>query len=285
MPVIACPPLPAAMTPFPAKSNSALLILGHGSTEHPRSSSAVRQHAEALRKRQLFAEVHTGFWKEEPHFDAALAQCQRSEEVYVVPAFISEGYFTRQVIPRELGLQGPTTVINGRRVHYCQPVGSHASMTDRLLDRADALATGIDRSQISLIIVGHGTPRDRHSASAIRRQVEKLRAGDTGFAEVTDAYLSQAPFIGEWDQLTRADHVVVVPFFIADGLHSEVDIPVELGLEPGPAKRGASRVRERTVYYAGAIGSDAGIADVILEQVKAFDTDTAANTCGSDAPT
>ena len=32
-----------------------------------------------------------------------------SDEVYVVPAFISEGYFTQQVIPREFGLEGPVT--------------------------------------------------------------------------------------------------------------------------------------------------------------------------------
>lgn len=37
-----------------------------------------------------------------------------ADEVYVVPDFISEGYFTQEVIPREMQLEGPTTRVRGK---------------------------------------------------------------------------------------------------------------------------------------------------------------------------
>ena len=76
--------------------------------------------------------------------------------------------------------------------------------------------------------------------------------------------------------------MVVVPFFIADGLHSYEDIPVLLGIA-GESRGAASanakevfrrnpyRLRGRTLYYASAIGTEPLFADVILDQVAAFD--------------
>ena len=55
-------------------------------------------------------------------------------EVYVVPNFISEGYFTQTVVPRELELNGRITKrSNGQIWRYCEPVGNHSLMTELLL--------------------------------------------------------------------------------------------------------------------------------------------------------
>jgi len=259
------------MNDFPKMTDAALLVLGHGSTENASSSRSVREHADRLRERDLFAEVHVGFWKETPSFRAGL-KAVKSDKVYIVPAFISEGYFTRQVIPRELNLTGRTTQTSDHLLHYCDPVGSHSSMTDRLLERASQMTAGIDPADIDLIIIGHGTPRDSNSSAAVRTQVERIQARDPGYAKITDAYLSEAPLINDWRQFTQSPHVVVVPFFIADGLHSEQDIPEILGLNPPVDGRFAPQtILDRTVHYSQAIGTDPGIADVILEQVLAFD--------------
>src|SRR5271163_4695626 len=115
--------------------DAALLLLGHGSTLNADSSAPTCQHAEEIRRRGAFAEVHVAFWKEEPNFRQALRQTNRSQ-VYVVPNFISSGYFTEQIIPRELGLDGPITHRDGQDIFYCQPVGLHPSMTEALLHRA-----------------------------------------------------------------------------------------------------------------------------------------------------
>ena len=247
------------------KPDSALIIIGHGSTENPDSSAPTFEHADEIRRRGIFAEVACAFWKEEP----SLREVHRmvdSQEVYVVPNFISEGYFTREVIPRELGLHGATTEVNGKTVHYCDPVGIHESMTKLILHRAEEVAEGARPEDTSLFIVGHGTKLNAKSTDAIKAQVALIAEGGHGYAEVLEAYMEEAPFIAKWDELAKSPNVVVVPFFIADGLHSYQDIPVMLGIERELTAAASERevfrenpyhLRARTLFYSSAVGTDA----------------------------
>jgi len=257
--------------------NCALVIAGHGSTQNPDSSSPTLAHARSIREAGIFQEVAVCFWKEEPGFHEVLRVVE-SEVVYVVPNFISEGYFTRTVIPREMGLEGPTTRREGREIHYCDPAGSHAAMTELLMRQAAAVAPGVNPRETSLVIVGHGTGLDANSAEAAKIQSAKI--AETGrYAEVLAAYMEEPPLIAEWDRIASQPNVVVVPFFISDGLHSYQDIPVLLGIraEIGPA---ASRsavfdtnphpLRGRRLFYSGAIGSDPAFSEVITDQVRDF---------------
>ena len=262
-----------------AKPNSALLIVGHGSTENPDSSTPYFEHADEIRQRGLFAEVHCCFWKEEPSMREAFYLID-ADDVYVVPDFISEGYFTQDVIPRELRLTGPTTVVRGKSFHYCLPVGVHRSMTDLILKRAREVAPGITPSETTLIITGHGTGLNQNSTKAIRDQVDLITASNAGYAAVLDAYMEEQPFIAEWDQLSQTPNVVVVPFFISDGLHSFQDIPVMLGIESEVGAAASQRevfrhnphhLRGKMLYYSSAIGTERLLADVILDQVADFD--------------
>lgn len=263
-----------------AKPHAALLIVGHGSTENPDSSDPYFLHAQVLRDRGLFAEVHTCFWKEEPSMREALYMID-AEEVYIVPDFISEGYFTQDVIPREFELTGPTTHVHGKTLHYCKPVGVHPSMTGLLVRRAQEVAPGVPPEQTTLFIVGHGTGLNQNSTKAVRDQAE-LIAKSAPYAAVHDAYMEEDPFIADWDKRSNTPNVVVVPFFIADGLHSYQDIPVLLGIEAEPGEAASQRevfrrnpyqLRGRTLYYSSAIGTEALMADVILDQIDAFDHD------------
>src|SRR3982751_2438959 len=105
-------------------NDAALLIVGHGSTVNPHSSEPSLAQAAAIRRREIFAEVACCFWKEEPSLRDALLffQDRTIREVFVVPNFISEGYFTQTVIPRELELSGRTTERISRQVwKYCEP--------------------------------------------------------------------------------------------------------------------------------------------------------------------
>src|SRR5450755_1821261 len=120
-------------------SKAALLIVGHGSTVNPDSSAPSLAHAAEIRRRVIFAEVACCFWKEEPSLRDArfFFQDGAIEEVFVVPNFISEGYFTQTVIPRELDLDGRLTSRGNDQVwNYCEPVGNHPMMTELLMQRA-----------------------------------------------------------------------------------------------------------------------------------------------------
>jgi sirohydrochlorin cobaltochelatase len=254
-----------------SKRNAALLIVGHGSTVNPDSSAPSLAHAAEIRRRNLFADVACAFWKEEPSLRDAifLFDDPAIREVYVVPNFISEGYFTETVIPRELELaERITTRTSGQVWKYCQPVGSHAQMTELLLQRAREIAPGVSERQISLLIVAHGTDLNDKSAVAAKREVEKIRQLNR-YASVLNAYMEEAPLISDWSRLTNSKNVIVVPFFISDGLHSFEDIPVLLGIDG--RKPNPHHLNGRALYYASAIGTDPRISDVILEQVAAFD--------------
>ncbi len=262
------------------KANSALIIAGHGSTLNPDSSAPTWELAETIAARGVFGEVHCAFWKEEPSFRQAL-HCVDRRDVYVVPNFISEGYFTQTVIPREFGLDGPLTGVAGHTVKYCAPVGSHERMTSLLLKRAAEVAPGVPPAETSLFIVGHGTGLNDNSAVAAKREVARIRERGL-YGEVIAAYMEEEPLIAKWHEASACPNVVVVPFFIADGLHSYEDIPVLLGIaseSPGAVSTNASTVfsrnpyhlRGRTLYYANSIGTEPGFAEVILDQVAAFD--------------
>ena len=265
--------------PIAPKPTSALLIVGHGSTENPDSSTPYFDHADEIRSRGLFGEVHCCFWKEEPSMREAIYMID-SDEIYVVPDFISEGYFTQDVIPRELQLNGPSTLVRGKTFHYCLPVGVHRSMTDLILRRAQEVAAGIDPTTTTLIITGHGTGLNQNSTKAIRDQVDLIAASGAGYAAVLDAYMEEPPFIAEWDKMSDTPNVIVVPFFISDGLHSYQDIPVLLGMEDEVGAAASQRevfrhnphhLRGKTLYYTSAIGTERLLADVILDQISDFD--------------
>jgi sirohydrochlorin cobaltochelatase len=258
-----------------ARNEAALLIVGHGSTVNPASSQPTLRHAASIRRRGVFAEVACCFWKEEPSLRDALFffRDPAIREVYVVPNFISEGYFTRTVIPRELELTGAETERpNGQMWKYCEPVGNHESMTGHLLERASEIAPGIAGKETSLLIVAHGTSLNDNSAVAAKEQAEKIRALGQ-FSAVLNVYMEEPPLVSDWVNLTKTRNVVVVPFFISDGLHSNEDIPALLGIEKlhERGESGGYELQGRSLFYSTAIGTDSRFADVIIEQAKSFD--------------
>src|ERR1700722_4191510 len=263
---------------MPNKWKSSLVLIGHGSTVNPDSSAPTFQHADEIVRRRLFAEVYCGFWKEEPSLREVLRMVE-GEDIYVVPNFISEGYFTEIVIPRELELAGPVTHRSGKTIKYCEPVGNDPRMADLLLHRARGVARNVPPDKTSLLIVAHGTSLNEKSAEAAQSQARVIREKGV-YAEVSEAYMEEAPFVADWRKSTSQLNVVVVPFFIADGLHSFQDIPVLLGIESAPTgsasqqevfRRNPYRLDDRALYYASAIGTAPLMAEIILDTIDRFD--------------
>jgi sirohydrochlorin cobaltochelatase len=267
--------------------DSGLLIVAHGSTVNPDSSAPTLAHAAEIRRRKLFRDVECAFWKEEPSLRDAifLFDPESISEVYVVPNFISEGYFTQTVVPRELELNDRITKrSNGQIWRYCEPVGNHPLMTQLLLTRAQHVAPNAAPAETSLLIVAHGTDLNENSAVAAKREAERIRAlGE--YAAVLNVYMEEPPLVSDWRKLTETPNVVVVPFFISDGLHSYEDIPRLIGIvvaagvdrgQPGSAtpatvrgdifRRNPYRIDARDLFYAPSIGTDSGFADIIIDQ-------------------
>lgn len=272
----------------PAFPDAALVLVGHGSTVNEDSSATVRQHAAELRRRGSFAEVLEAFWKVEPKLETVWTRVT-ARRVFVVPLFVSEGFFTREAIPRALGLRAETEagfgralVVAGRLAQYCAPVGTHPRMAAVILARAEDIGRRFPfprpptPAETTLLIVGHGTGRNANSRRSVEdRAAEARRAGR--FAEVRAAFMLEDPRVTDWPRLAPTRNVVVVPFFMADGLHVREDIPVLLG-EPErvvkarvtqglPSWRNPTEKHGKLVWYAESVGSAPQLTDVILERV------------------
>jgi sirohydrochlorin cobaltochelatase len=266
-------------------SDAVLIVLGHGTTLNDQSAAPVLQHVAELRRRKIFREVREAFWKQEPHVKKVLAEISASR-VFIVPFFISEGYFSTEVIPQELGFVFPCQLKiknENSELHYCRPVGSHDLMTTVILARAKEVAEKFPFPRVpknestTLLIAGHGTGRNKNSRLAIERQVELIRALKI-FAEVGAVFMEEEPFIKNCWQNTQTKNIVVVPFFISDGLHAVEDIPVLLGeperlvkerLAAGqPTWRNPTERDGKLIWYAASVGSEPLLAEVILERVR-----------------
>ena len=262
----------------------ALVIVAHGSHLNPDSSTPTHQHADTIRASGAFDEVRTGFWKEEPSLREVLRTVE-ADEIYLVPLFISEGYFTEQVIPRELrldgwdvsewnsdGLSADTATLEatdtGQTIHYCGPVGTHEAMTDVLVRRAETV-TG-DPSvgdECGFAVVGHGTERNENSAKAIEYHADRVRDLDR-FDEVQALYMDEDPEVDDVTNFFDTTDIVVVPLFVADGFHTQEDIPEDMGLTDD-YRTGydvPATVDDHRIWYAGAVGTEGLTADVILER-------------------
>ena len=241
----------------------ALVIVGHGSHLNEDSSLPVYEHAARIREAGEYDEVVECFWKEEPSMRHVLDTVE-AEDVCVVPAFISEGYFTQQVIPRELGLTGPVTQNDGKTVRYAGPLGTFEGMADVILERAGDLLEGkeIPPGRRALVLLGHGTDLNKNSGGVIYLNAERTRERDL-YDLVEVGFLDQDPEIGEVVENVEAENVVLIPVFIAEGWHTHETIPEDLSLT------GEVTVREdKTIYYGAPVGTHPSMAGLIAARAR-----------------
>jgi sirohydrochlorin cobaltochelatase len=132
-------------------------------------------------------------------------------------------------------------------------------------------------SKKGLLLIGHG--------SRLQYNKELITSTAQMMADKTDEYLikscfmeNSVPNVPEGLDAMRdedLDTLVVVPLFLAKGIHVLRDIPELLGLECG-SSRGLFMLtdgREIPVVYAEPIGIDPLLADLMLKNAgKALDT-------------
>jgi len=251
------------------KATRGLLLVAHGSSTDSETGEPARRQARAIADLGVFDEVGAAFWKEEPSLRDGLTVV-KADEVFVVPFFISSGYYTEQLVPREMAIGPGLNIRDGRKIYYTAPVGTHAAMTEVLLHQAESALSEarVDPAGVSLFIVGHGTEKNQNSSAAVHQQVAAIRQVGK-FAEVQPAFMEEEPTHKTILSRAKSDHVLIIPFFISDGPHSRRDIPADIGL----ARRGEEwenpvSLGGKQVWYTRSVGSDPRMVEVILERVK-----------------
>ena len=120
--------------------------------------------------------------------------------------------------------------------------------------------------------------------------MELIRARNL-YAASTRFFMEEEPRIADCYRLAHTKSLVVVPFFISDGLHTQEDIPVMLGearaaVSTAVGRRTADVAQSngkngKLVWYTPAIGSEPHLADVILEQVREAQKDSSSSSFSS----
>src|SRR5262249_28309515 len=119
--------------------------------------------------------------------------------------------------------------------------------------------------------------QNENSRKPIERMVDLIRTTKE-FADVHAVFLEEEPRIEKCYELAQTKNIIVVPFFISDGMHTQEDIPVLLGepkrvveerLAAGqPTWRNPTERHDKLVWYADAVGTEPSIADILMDRVK-----------------
>jgi uroporphyrin-III C-methyltransferase len=149
---------------------TSVLIVGHGTSRHPRSRDAALRLAGALERSGVAAELGVGFLDDEPGIETASARLTQ-KTVLVVPFLIGGGGHATTDLPRRLGLSAdsdPAGVATGavgpHRVVLDIPVGAYKALPNILtsIARRELPPAGcpgnLEPGSVALVGAGPGDP-------------------------------------------------------------------------------------------------------------------------------
>ena len=123
-----------------------------------------------------------------------------------------------------------------------------------------------------MLLVGHGSTMP-YNKDLVEKTAEMIRAQDKnfivrcGFMNINTPSIKDALSAFRQDPI---DTIVVVPVFLAKGVHIEKDIPGEIGLPEG-VKKGMFALNGRSIplVYADPIGCDPLLASLMVKNAQA----------------
>ena len=241
-------------------ARTALILAGHGSHISPETAGIVWEQVDALRALNVADEVTAAFWKEAPSFHQVIGTLA-ADDITIVPLFTAQGYFTQTVIPTEMGLTGKITKRDGKIIRYAPTLSEHSGLAVIVRQRVETTLaqSGANPDEVAVVIIGHGTRRSPESHKATTEQAALVREMA---AESLAVFLDDAPSIPDMYRLTSARVIIAVPFFLALGSHTTIDVPGEIGLKAGET---VAEINGRQVYYTLPVGVGGDLQQMILE--------------------
>ncbi|MDO9383985.1 MAG: CbiX/SirB N-terminal domain-containing protein [Hyphomicrobiaceae bacterium] len=237
----------------PASAEMAVVLAAHGDRGAGLTNSALLSHRQVLDDTKCFANVGAGVLKGEPALEDALAAAEASSasRIAIYPFFMADGFFVRTRLAERVAGANLT-----KRWEIFPPLGVDPGLPALMLDHAEAAAkgAGFAAATSTLLLAGHGSQLGPASADATRATAAAIKEANV-FADVVSAFLEEPPSIEDALRVARGP-VVVSGFFSGEGLHAGDDVPDAI------AKSGA------TAIYAGPIGRDRSISDLIFRRLN-----------------
>ncbi len=125
--------------------------------------------------------------------------------------------------------------------------------------------------QKGLLLVGHGSTMP-YNQDLVEKTAAMILSKNAGYIVKCGFMNMNKPSIRESLEAFRHEPIealVVVPLFLAKGVHIEKDIPGEIGLPEG-IKKGSFLLNGKSVplVYAEPIGSDPLLAELMIKNAK-----------------
>ena len=122
-----------------------------------------------------------------------------------------------------------------------------------------------------MLLVGHGSTMP-YNQELVERTAAFIKSNNDSFIVKCGFMNMNRPTIKESLEAFRHEPIealVVVPLFLAKGVHIEKDIPGEIGLAEG-VKKGSFVMNGRSVplLYADPIGSDPLLAELMVKNAN-----------------
>lgn len=196
------------------------ILVGHGQPSDPVPAEGDMQ---ALARA---VQDHLPGWRIEGTTLAArgalAATLGRLKAPLVLPFFMADGFFTRQILPARLAAQGSG--------HLCRlaPFGlwpETAVLAARILRDASTDA-GWPVPETRLLLAAHGSGRGPLAAKAARTVQARIQ-DETGFGAYRLGFIEQAPFLADAAQ-DLGTKALCLPLFVARWGHVRDDLPEAL---------------------------------------------------------
>ena len=252
------------------------LIIGYG-TRTGNLTDVLETQAARLRARGR-ANVHVAYFRvSSPTIQEALSQMAADgvDEILAAPYYIAEGSLTNQLIPEKLGIAGKSGVadVGGKQVSITMApaFGRSRTLTSIIMDRIAEAGGSLDDG---ILVLGHGT-RDPTSENSKVVAMNADRLHKAGYANVAHAFNEfNGPSIKESMEAlvsNGAKRIVVVPLFIANGVHLGEEIPEQLGI-PSYSNGGTTEICGNTIdiAYTRPVEDDPRLLEIIDGEIAEF---------------
>lgn len=263
------------------RSKTGILIVGHGS-KMPYNKEVVSTIAEKLNDK-VENIVESGFMElVEPNIPQQVNKLKNNgmEKIIVVPAFLAHGIHTKVDIPTILRLPHSHEGLEHSHTHhhhhhhddereaksepiefdgeviYLEPFEADDKIVD-IVERRIRDVTNketINSKNTGILLIGHGSSLP-YGKKVLEEISEKTKERFIDYNIELSFMRIETPLIAESFkklQENNYDNIIVLPVFLADGLHTKSDIPLTLGLEAAKLDFDYPK-KEKQIDYDGNI--------------------------------
>ena len=290
------------------KKDTGILLVGHGS-RIPYNKRVIKEVAEKYAKTMPEYNVEIGFMElVEPNIPTAFNKLKKTgvKRIIVNPIFLAHGMHTKVDIPTILTLE-PMKIEGHHHSHshghhhhhdrqaksepvefdgeiiYLEPLGADDKIVDIVEERIKTeLSKYPDASgeNTGILLAGHGSSLP-YNNEVIETIAEKYIERTPGYPiEAGFMRLSKPSIPESFNKIkdTGVERVIVVPVFLAEGIHTKLDIPTTLNLEPEPIENYPEPNVSRTdviefdgeIIYTRPLGADDKIVEIVSERIKPY---------------